>query len=224
MTALRCVIFDVDGTLVDSQADILGSMARAFDVVEAPMPTRSQILSIVGLSLEIAMARLAPSCSAAEIARMVEAYKTAYVGLRRRVGAAASSPLYPGARAVLDRLGSEPGTLLAIATGKSRRGLNALLDSHGLGKSFVSRQVSDHHPSKPHPSMIREILSGTGVAPGRTVMIGDTSFDMEMALAAGVRSIGVSWGYHPVEQLVADRVVTSFDGVPGAIDDLLETE
>lgn len=222
MTALRCVIFDVDGTLVDSQADILASMARAFDRVGAPVPPRPEVLSIVGLSLDIAMMRLAPACDPAEIARMVDTYKASYADLRRQAGAAEASPLYPGARSTLDRLQAQPETLLALATGKSRRGLDALLDSHGLMSLFVSRQVADHHPSKPHPSMLETILGETGVPASRAVMIGDTTFDMEMARAAGVRCIGVSWGYHPAGRLDADRIVTSFAEVIPAIDDLLE--
>jgi phosphoglycolate phosphatase len=143
--------------------------------------------------------------------------------LRVRHGAQ-GSPLFPGALDVLMTLNADPETLLAVATGKSMRGLNGLIDSHGLEGVFVSRQVADHHPSKPHPSMIHACLSETGVAPEHAVMIGDTSFDMDMARAAGVSTIGVSWGYHAVHKLDADVVVDHFADLPRAIDQLVRID
>ena len=215
---LRLVIFDVDGTLVDSQADILGAMTAAFDVVSRPVPSRDDILGIVGLSLDVAMVRLAPDASSGTHDALVQGYKDAYVALRAKTGAAQSSPLYPGAEEVLDHLQSQPDVLLGVATGKSRRGLDKLIEAHGLEKTFVTQQVADHHPSKPHPSMILQALAETGVSAEDTVMIGDTSFDMQMAKAAGVRGIGVSWGYHPVSALRdAAEVLEGFADLPGAL-------
>lgn len=203
MTAsLRLVIFDVDGTLVDSQGDIVAAMSVAFARAGAPPPSASQILSFVGLALEVLMPKLAPDLPQAMHAKMVEWYKDAYVELRAKVGAAQSSPLYPHVRETLEVLHAQPETLLGIATGKSRRGLDKLLEGHALPISFATQQVSDHHPSKPHPSMILSALSETGVEAGHTVMVGDTVFDMQMAQAAGVDFIGVDWGYHPAEDLV----------------------
>lgn len=223
MSDLRLVIFDVDGTLVDSQADILAAMAMAFGVVDRPTPSRDAILGIVGLSLDVAMTRLAPDLPLQNQARMVEAYKDAYVGLRAKNGAARSSPLYPGTREVLDTLNTKPGILLGVATGKSRRGLDKLLDGHGLAPYFVTQQVADHHPSKPHPSMIETALSETGVDPRRAVMVGDTSFDMEMARAAGVAAIGVSWGYHPLSALTAaHQVIDDIRHLPSLLDTIWE--
>ncbi|GFE48680.1 haloacid dehalogenase [Roseobacter cerasinus] len=197
---LRLVIFDVDGTLVDSQADILAAMAQAFAAVDQAPATRTDVLGIVGLSLDVAMQRLAP---AQDHARMVEAYKDAYVGLRAQSGAAQSSPLYPGAREVLERLSTQSDLLLGVATGKSKRGLDKLIEAHGLEGIFVTQQVADFHPSKPNPSMIYQAMADAGVSQGQTVMIGDTSYDMEMAAAAGVTGLGVSWGHHPVDALRA---------------------
>lgn len=218
MTApLRLVLFDVDGTLVDSQASIVSAMTASFQAVSLPVPDRAAILSIVGLSLPVAIARLVPDQPPRMQARLVDGYKQAYHAQRLQQGAA-GSPLFPGARDIVDRLHATPEILLGVATGKSQRGLDALLEAHGLEHVFVTRQVADHHPSKPHPSMIETALSETGVAPADAVMIGDTSFDMEMAQAARVHGIGVAWGYHDRSRLAAARrVIDSFDQLPGAL-------
>lgn len=221
MSGLRLVIFDVDGTLVDSQADIIAAMSHAFDQAGREAPSRDRILSIVGLSLDRAMAVLAPDLSAQMHDKMVEGYKDAYIALRAKTGAAQSSPLYPGARAVLDQLQAHPETLLGVATGKSRRGLDKLLEAHGLERMFITQQVSDHHPSKPHPSMIRQALSDTGLEAHQAVMVGDTTFDMEMAAAAGVAGIGVSWGYHARDALSQARcVIDRFEDLPAVLQDI----
>ena len=217
-TEPRLVIFDVDGTLVDSQGDIVAAMRMAFEAVSAPVPARDAILGIVGLSLDVAMHRLAPEFGAATRGRLVQGYKDAYMSLRAQVGAAQSSPLYPGARAVLDDLHARPDVVLGVATGKSRRGLDKLLEGHGMEHLFVTQQVADFHPSKPHPSMILQAMAEVGAAPHRTVMIGDTSFDMDMAAAAQVTGIGVSWGYHPESALKsAHAVVREFAALPGML-------
>jgi phosphoglycolate phosphatase len=221
MSRLRLVIFDVDGTLVDSEADILAAMTRAYEGIGKTCPSREAVRGIVGLSLDVAIARLAPECHAAEQARLVAGYKAAYADMRQHKGAAESSPLFPGAREVLEVLGADPWTLLAVATGKSQRGLDKLIEGHGLHGVFASRQTADHHPSKPHPSMIEACLAETGATREATVLIGDTTFDMEMAAAAGVRSIGVSWGYHPVASLRADRIAERFEDVPDLVDAVL---
>ncbi|WP_371225072.1 HAD-IA family hydrolase [Roseovarius sp. 2305UL8-3] len=223
MSDLRLVIFDVDGTLVDSQADILAAMGHAFAAVDLPAPSREDILGIVGLSLEVAMPRLAPGLPADTYAEMVQGCKNSYIKLRAASGAAKSSPLYPNVRHVLDQLHAVPETLLGVATGKSRRGLDKLLEGHGLHSYFVTQQVSDHHPSKPHPSMIETALSETGVDPQNAVMVGDTSYDMEMARAAGIAAIGVSWGYHPLDQLsAAHRVIDDILSLPALLSTLWE--
>ena len=220
-TPLRLVIFDVDGTLVDSQGDILASMRSAFDAVGRVVPMREKILSIVGLSLPLAMMKLAPDSTAVQQAQMVDAYKARYQELRREKGAD-SSPLYPGALQVLNTLHAQPDTLLGIATGKSKRGLDALIDAHGLAKYFITRQVADFHPSKPHPSMILAAMADAGVAADQAVMVGDTSFDMEMAQSAGICGIGVSWGYHARAALSsASLIIEDFAALSGAIDTLL---
>jgi phosphoglycolate phosphatase len=215
----RLVIFDVDGTLVDSQGDIVAAMTVAFAEVGAPLPPRGTVLGIVGLSLDVAMPILAPDLTEAQHGEMVAAYKFAYMDLRAQAGVAQSSPLYPGALDALQRLQGMDMVLLGVATGKSKRGLDKLIEGHGLEGVFLTQQCADSHPSKPHPSMIRAALSETGVTAEQAVMVGDTSFDMEMAQAAGVRSIGVSWGYHDTARLSqAHTIIHSFDDLAAALD------
>lgn len=219
---VKLVIFDVDGTLVDSQGAILGAMNAAFDAVGLAAPTRQEVLAIVGLSLDRAMFQLVPELPGADRARLVEGYKAAYHAQRVAEGSTLGSPLYPGAVEVLEQLQGRPDVLLGIATGKSRRGLDALISGHGLDGVFVTTQVADDHPSKPHPSMIETALQETGVMADQAVMIGDTSFDLEMAAAARVRGIGVGWGYHPRAALQsrAACVIDSFEALPEALEQL----
>ena len=218
---LRLIIFDVDGTLVDSQGDILAAMRSAFARADHPVPDAAAILGIVGLSLDVAVARLVPDLPEDQQDRIVGWYKDAYTDLRATSGVAQSSPLYPGALDTLCALHAVPETLLGVATGKSARGLDKLLDGHDLRRFFVTRQVADHHPSKPHPSMLLAALAETGVAPENAVMVGDTSFDMEMARAAGIRGIGVSWGYHRPDALgAASMIARDFRDLARLIDDI----
>ncbi|SLN38234.1 Phosphoglycolate phosphatase [Pseudoruegeria aquimaris] len=213
---LRLAIFDVDGTLVDSQHLIVAAMQAACEGAGCAAPARQALLSGVGLSLPQLVAGLFPDQGAPVHRAIVEGYKHHYARLRQEGGEANVTPLYPGALEALNALHAEDATLLGVATGKSRRGLDFILESFDLRRHFVTRQVADDHPSKPHPSMILTALAETGVAPERAVMIGDTSFDMEMARAAGVRAIGVSWGYHDARRLEragAEAVVDTFDAL-----------
>ncbi|WP_184157156.1 HAD-IA family hydrolase [Sphingobium lignivorans] len=199
-SSLRLAIFDCDGTLIDSQHSIVAAMGTAFDAMGLACPDRAQCLSVVGLSLPQAMAQLLPDADTPFHHEISEHYKRAFHALR--AGGQLHEPLYEGIAALLDALEAD-GWLLAVATGKSDRGLRLALEHHGLHARFVSLQTADRHPSKPHPSMIETALADAGVGPEQAVMIGDTSFDMLMAGAAGVRALGVGWGYHVPEELIA---------------------
>jgi len=197
---MKLAIFDCDGTLVDGQADVCAAMESAFSALGLAPPDRHAVRHLVGLSLPVAIARLAPEAEAETHAALVEAYKRDFFE-RRRTGQLAE-PLFEGAVQTLDALRAR-GWTLAIATGKSRRGLQACLAAHGLRDRFASLQCADDHPSKPHPSMIDAALAETGARAQDAAMIGDTTFDIAMARAAGVRAIGVDWGYHRPEDLRA---------------------
>lgn len=193
------VIFDVDGTLVDSQDHICAAMSSAFAAVNRPVPARERVLSIVGLSLPQAVATLAPDLPPAAQANVVEAYKASFMGHSGTEPPA----LFPGALAALDALAGRGDVILGVATGKSRRGLDRLILGHGLKGRFQTCQVADDHPSKPHPSMLLAALRDTGIPADRAVMVGDTTYDIDMARAASVAAVGVRWGYHPPHALEA---------------------
>ena len=212
----RLVIFDVDGTLVDSQHTIVAAMQNAFSSLDQPLPDRDAVLSIVGLSLDHAIRQLVPDAEQDTVAALVEAYKAAF--MTERKGNRDYAPLYPGAADVLTYLSEHPETLIGIATGKSRRGLLHMLDTHDLHGRFVTFQTADDHPSKPHPSVIHTAIAEAGVDTDDAVMIGDTSFDIQMARNAGVHAIGVSWGYHYLSAVGADRLLQHFNELPGTLE------
>lgn len=197
---MKLVVFDVDGTLVDSQADLMSAMGAGFAAVGRPLPERATVLSVIGLSLPLALGRLLPDLSPEDLERAVEAHRAAYA--QRRARGEQGAAFYPHMREVVARLGGYDEILLGVATGNSRRGLEALKAAHGLERVFITEQVADDHPSKPHPSMLEAALSQTGLDARDAVMVGDTTYDLEMARAAGMAAIGVSWGYHPVAQLM----------------------
>ncbi|MEL6641435.1 MAG: HAD-IA family hydrolase [Pseudomonadota bacterium] len=221
MSNLRLVIFDVDGTLVDSEALIYMSFTRAYESLGLVAPPRKAALNHVGITLDHIFPLLSPELDADTHVRLAAAYRDAYFAIRQKQGDRASSPFFPGARETLDVLKAQDWTLLAIATGKAKRGLDAMIAGHGLEGYFLSAQSADDHPSKPHPSMIHTCLLETGVEATQTVMIGDTTFDMDMGRAAGVKTIGVGWGHHPVDRLKADMIVSSFAELLPAIDHVL---
>jgi phosphoglycolate phosphatase len=158
------------------------------------------VRGVIGLSLEGAVARLLCADQRHRAGAIADDYKAAFRELRQQ--APHREPLYPGIREAIADLSSRADVLLAIATGKSRRGVDAVLEREGLARHFVSIQTADEHPSKPDPSMILKAMAEMGAEADETVMIGDTVFDIEMAVNAGVHGVGVAWGYHPAEDLV----------------------
>ncbi len=196
---MRLIIFDCDGTLIDSQHMIVEAMRAAFSANGIPIPDRAAVLRHVGLSVVDAMEMMTGLRGGETVAKLAADYRTSFAALRHE--ARIADPLFPGAREALEALAAESDLRLGIATGKSRRGVAALLEREGLEGVFATIQTADDAPSKPHPAMILQAMNAVGVSPSATIMIGDTSFDMLMARAAGTEAIGVAWGYHSGEEL-----------------------
>jgi len=195
----RLAIFDCDGTLVDSDATIYAALKASMEQNGFAVPPPGLSRRVVGLSLAEAMAALLPDATRETHLRLAEDYKRAFMSLR--AAGQVEEPLFDGILELLDALEAD-GWLLAVATGKSDRGLRHCLDQHGLHARFVSLQTADRHPSKPHPSMAEQAIADAGAAPQSTIVVGDTSFDMAMAVAAGATGIGAGWGYHEAEELI----------------------
>jgi len=213
---IRLAVFDCDGTLVDSAATICAAMEMAFERVGVAWPGAEATRRIVGLSLPEVFAQIAPEADDALCAALAGHYKAAFGTLRAQ--GRAEEPLYPGVIHALAELEAR-GWLLGVATGKSDRGLDLCLRGHGLHARFVTLQTADRHPSKPHPSMLHEAAREAGA--DHVAMIGDTVFDIGMAVAAGADALGVAWGYHPPAELAAAgarAVARSYAELPDLLD------
>ena len=196
---LRLAIWDVDGTLVDSRAVIQACMEAAFRDTGLPPPDYDATRRIVGLSLAAGIAQLAPpDLGAARLEFLVDAYRHTFT--RLRADPALHEPMYDGALEVLDRL-KQDGWLLAIATGKTHRGLDGLFAKHDIRSYFDTVWCADDGPGKPHPFMVEQSMRALGCAPAQSLMIGDAIHDIAMGRAAGVRSLGVSWGFGRADEL-----------------------
>jgi phosphoglycolate phosphatase len=207
---VRLAVFDCDGTLVDGQADVCWAMDRAFARAGLPAPDRQAVRRLVGLSLPVAVRHLAPDLAEDRAAAVTEFYRSSFRA--RREEGLLDEPLYDGIAELLAALHAN-GWSLAVATGKSDRGLAACLATHGIADLFVSLQTADRHPSKPNPAMLEAALFEAGAAAHQAVMIGDTSFDMLMARSIGVHAIGVAWGYHEASELLASGARSVADDV-----------
>lgn len=219
-TPLRLAVFDCDGTLVDSQHSIVASMHAAFEHHGFEIPDAEAVRRVVGLPLDVAIRQLAPHVDVAFSEEVSETYKSAFFEMRQ--AGDVQEPLFPGISGVLDRLDAA-GWLMGVATGKSHRGLTATLHHYNLYERFVTHQTADRAHGKPHPDMMHKAMSETGAEPVDTIMIGDTTFDIEMAVNAGVRSIGVAWGYHHTQELLdagASCVVNHADDLTSVLFDL----
>ncbi len=218
MSDLKLVIFDMDGTLMDSQAFIQLGMGQGLAAAGYSDVSKDDIMSTVGLSFSAIVSALLPALAAAENKRVVDVIQQTFYKLRDEMGDDVGSPLYPGARDALERLHVVDEVLMGVATGKARRGLDHAYNAHNIEHFFITSQTADLHPSKPHPSMLHQTLADTGVEAAQAVMVGDTEFDMEMGRAAGFKTIGVSWGYHPVSRLgAADIIIDDFAALDGAL-------
>jgi len=195
---IRLAVFDCDGTLVDGQAAVCDAMDAAFAAHGLPAPDRHLVRRSVGLSLPQAVRALLPDADETLQQGLDHAYRTAFRTARE--AGQLVEPLYAGVRELLDAL-RDDGWLLGVATGKSDRGLEHCLATHGLSRHFVTLQTADRHPSKPHPAMLDAALFEAGALPQHAVMIGDTAYDMVMAVNARVRALGVDWGYHTPAEL-----------------------
>lgn len=200
MTIPRLALFDCDGTLIDGQASICEAMEAAFAAHGLAPPPRGAVRRAVGLSLPVAVRGLVPEANSSLLEAIVDSYKQAFRAARSE--GRLSQPLVPGIRELLENL-LGAGWVLGVATGMSDRGLAHVLEINNISSLFCTLQTADRHPSKPHPSMAETALLETGADASGAVMIGDTVFDIEMAVNAGMRSLGVDWGYHPSEDLLS---------------------
>lgn len=196
----KLAIFDCDGTLVDSGATIYRALAETFEMHRLELPPSRDCRRVIGLSLTEAMAALVPDAGERAHLELAESYKGCF--FRARQQGLVEEPLFDGILDLLDTLEADDW-LLAVATGKSDRGLRHCLEAHGIHARFVSLQTADRHPSKPSPQMALAAMADAGACATSTIIVGDTSFDMGMAIAAGATPIGVGWGYHDPEELIA---------------------
>lgn len=211
--AVGLVVFDVDGTLIDSAESIIRCMTMAFNSLDLAPPAPEAIRGIIGLSLPEAVGHISDEIASQHVGEIVAEYKRFFLMERTREPA----PLFAGARDCLVRLNAA-GYLLAVATGKSRKGLDATFAHHGLEGCFVAVGCADDGPGKPHPFMLEKVMAEAGADPASTLMVGDTVFDIDMARNAGVRSAGVAWGNHAPKDLAAagaDALPASFAELEG---------
>jgi phosphoglycolate phosphatase len=219
---IRLAVFDCDGTLVDSQHSIVAAMRAACAAHDLEEPPAERIRRVVGLQLLEAIRTLLPAVADGMHNHVHASYIAAFQDLRAR--GLVRDPLYPGAAETIEHL-ELAGWLLGVATGKSHRGLMATLERHAMTGRFVTLQTADRAAGKPHPEMLLNAMAEAGADPVTTVMIGDTTFDMEMARAARTRAVGVAWGYHEAEELRAagaERIVADFAELPAALESLME--
>jgi len=188
------LIFDWDGTLMDSAGVIVDSIQRACEDIGQPTPSERASRQIIGLGLVQALQTLLPDLPADDYPKLVERYRHHYLGRDERI------PLFDGVASGIRNLHAN-GFQLAVATGKSRLGLSRALEASGLGAWFAATRCADQTHSKPHPAMVLELIDELDADPARTLVIGDTSHDLLMASNAGVASLGVTYGAHEADDL-----------------------
>jgi len=207
LNGYRLLVFDWDGTLMDSEARIVGCFQAAAADVGVAVPHGDLARDVIGLGLQEAAERLFPGLGDAMVGRVVERYRYHFLGDHPT-----PSELFPGVVETLERL-ADAGYLLGIATGKSRRGLDKVLGETGLGRFFHASRCADEAFSKPHPQMLEEVMAVLGAGPRETLMIGDTEYDMQMARNAGVPGLAVSYGVHEPNRLLAEGALACLDRI-----------
>ncbi len=218
---LRLAVFDLDGTIVNSTANIVRAVNEAAGLLKIDAPGAHEIPRVIGLSLTEALAQLFPGLERPRLLELDQTSRDCFT--RFRTEPHFDEPLFDGTHEVLDALDAE-GVLLGIATGKGMRGVRHVLERHGLSDRFVTIQTPEQAPGKPNPEMLFRAMAETGADRAHTVMIGDTSFDILMARAAGVSALGVAWGNHPTSELEAagaHRLVDRFADLMHAVRSLI---
>lgn len=205
----QLIVFDWDGTLMDSEARIVTCMQQAARDTLLPVPSNAAARDIIGLGLTEAVQRLFPDAPMRSLEALIEAYRRHWLGNDIQPAA-----MFEGARELIEDL-HRAGHLLAVATGKSRRGLDKVLDESGLVALFHASRCADETFSKPHPQMLQEILIDLDTPPEAAVVVGDTEYDMQMARNAGVDALGVAHGVHATERLLANGAIACFDDLFG---------
>ena len=207
MNQYQLIVFDWDGTLIDSEARIVNCMRAAITDLQLPARSHDEMRNVIGLGLQEALATLYPEGNPAIYQDLVDRYRHHFL-----VQDDTPSALFAGVESLLEEL-SERGHYIAIATGKGRLGLDKALDETGLRSYFDYTRCADETRSKPHPQMLEEIMDRLGAEPNDTLMIGDTEYDMQMANNAGTSALAVSYGVHDKQRLLACNPLDCVDDV-----------
>jgi phosphoglycolate phosphatase len=218
--SLRFVAFDLDGTLIDSASTIVASVLACWDACGFPAPAPEAVRRIIGLPWEESVRALLPGAAEPEFARIRAYHEEVRLGLRARPDRTEAP--FPGALDTLARFQAHD-YLIGLVTSRASHRLGELLERHGLDSCFVTRKTADMGPGKPNPHLLIEAMDELGVPRDRTVMIGDTTFDVLMARNAGTSAVGVSWGVHSTEDLIAagaHRIAEAFDDLPAMVEAL----
>lgn len=215
MTDYQLIIFDWDGTLMDSQARIVACLEAASDDLQVPRLTTLQYKHVIGLGLREAIVQLYPNFTEAQIIEFADRYRYHFVTANET-----PSGLFKDVRQMLNTL-NQSGYMLAVATGKARRGLEQVLADTGLADCFHGSRCADETRSKPHPQMLEELLDEFGLAAREAIMVGDTEYDLLMAGSLGMDALAVSYGVHDKDSLLKHQPVACVDSISELSDWLL---
>ncbi|MDG1154189.1 MAG: HAD-IA family hydrolase [Alphaproteobacteria bacterium] len=218
---MRLIIFDCDGTLVDSQKSIMNAIVTAWESFGLNPPKLSSVLQVIGLTIQDSVRVLEPDLNENDYGKLEKEFYSAFVNLNEQ--AKIEEELFPNVVETLNVLNDDK-SYLAVLTGKGNLGLQNTFKNKNIGEYFIATKTSDCGPGKPNPQTMNELIAELGVEKESVVMIGDTTHDILTAKNAGVKSIGVSFGYHSVGELVkagANEIVDDFSNLPSVIDTLL---